>query len=333
MAGIKKLRRIQLGQEGTAGTETAATAVWLGMGVLQDNREVVFVDEDVGYISGIDRTYIPQTEGAITFEAVEATFEQVQYLFEGSINNVGTGTQDTGGDGYIYTYTLPTTSTNSVQTFTIEGGDNQQEEQMLYSFCDSWTLTGAGGEAVMMSGEWVGQGVAKGTFTTQPSLATVEEILFGNAKLYIDSAGGTAGSTQVSNTLLDFEVSYDSGIVPKYTADGSLDFSFIQYTMPELLINVTFEHNTSAVTEKDNWRNETARLMRLELLGSAFATAGSSYSNKTVIIDAAGKWESFEALSDQDGNDVISGSFRARYNTTAQTFGQVVVVNEQTTLT
>ncbi len=54
MAGIKALRKIQLGREANAGTAVAATAIWRGMGTIEDTREVVVAEEDVGIIMGTE---------------------------------------------------------------------------------------------------------------------------------------------------------------------------------------------------------------------------------------------------------------------------------------
>ena len=96
MAGIKALRKIQLGRESTAGTEVNASTVWRGMGTLTDNLELTHVEEDIGFISPVDRTYIAKTEGAITFEDTPATFEQIPILFEAGIDTVA-GSQDGAG--------------------------------------------------------------------------------------------------------------------------------------------------------------------------------------------------------------------------------------------
>ena len=65
--------------------------------------------------------------------------------------------------------------------------------------------------------------------------------------------------------------------------------------------------------------------------GSALATPGN-YTYKTLIIDLAGKWEKFAALGDQDGDNVLTGTFRARYNSDAALFAEFVVVNALTVL-
>ncbi|RMD64623.1 hypothetical protein D6833_04125 [Candidatus Parcubacteria bacterium] len=331
MAGIKALRKIQLGRETTAGTAVAATTIWRGMGVLDDQREVIFPEEDIGYLSGVDRTYIPKYLAGMTFEEVEATFEQLPHVFEAGIATA-TPTQDGTGSGYIYTYTFPTTAANTIKTYTIEGGDNQQAWEMEYSHVANFALSGVAGEAWKVSAEWVGRQATPTSFTGSVSLPSVEEMLFSKTKLYVDDDSGTIGTTQISNTLLEANITVTTGLVPQFTADGNLYFSYLANVAPEVLLEVVFVHNGSAHTERTNWINETARQVRLLCEGSALSTPGTSYSYKTAIFDMAGKWERFEPLDERDGSDVVSARFRARYNSTAALFAQFVIVNELTSL-
>jgi len=112
------------------------------MGVIEDQSEQVEVEEHVGYISGVDRTYVPKLLAALSMEAVPATFEQLPYLCEAGIKAIGTGATDGAGSDRVYTYTLPTTALNTIKTYTIEGGDNQQAEEMEYCFVEDLELSG-----------------------------------------------------------------------------------------------------------------------------------------------------------------------------------------------
>jgi hypothetical protein len=38
-----------------------------------------------------------------------------------------------------------------------------------------------------------------------------------------------------------------------------------------------------------------------------------------------GKWDNFEKIGERDGNDVVTGNFRARYNSTAAGFFTAVI--------
>lgn len=326
--GIKALRKILLGAETTAGTAVDADTLWRGLGVIDDQREVIFADEDIGYLSGKNRTYVPKLGAAISFAPVPATFEQLPVILSAGVKNVITGVTDTGGSGKVYTYTFPTTAANSITTWTIEGGDDQQAEEMEYSFVNAFEISGNGGEAVQMSADWIGRQVSKCSFTASVTTpATVEEVLFGKGKLYIDAATGTIGTTEKSSTLLGMSLKVNTGWIEKHAANGQLYFSWAQSTKPEILLDVTFEHNATAVLEKDAWIAQTARLLRLKFEGNALTTAGT-FTYKSLIIDLAGKWESFGPIDELNGNDTVAGTFRAGYDATAAKFAEIKVVNE-----
>jgi hypothetical protein len=332
MPGIKALRKLQFGRETVAGTAIPATTIWRGMGVLEDQRETVFVEEDIGYLSGVDRTYQPKLLGALSLESVPATFEQLPHLLEMGVKAVGTGAADGVGTGKIYTYDLPTTAVPTLKTYTIEGGDNQAVEEMEYCYAEKITLEGKAGEAVMMSADIKGRQVTDSAFTGALVAPDVVDILFSKGKLYIDIISGTWGTTQKSNTLLDMSLALNTGLVPVWTADGQLYFSFTKSTMPEVVLALTFEHDAISAAEKVKWRAQTPSLIQLKFEGPAVATPGTTYTYKTLIVNLAGKWEKFDSLGEQDGNDIIKGTFRARYNATAAKFAQIIVVNELATL-
>jgi len=326
MSGIRALRKIQMGQETTAGTIVATSTIWRGIGTIEDGLETVFPAEDIGYLSGVDRSYIPKLAAKLAMESVEATFEQVPHVLSAGIKNAS-GSQDGSGSGYIRTYTFPTTTPNTLKTYTLQGGDNQQAEVMEYCFVEKFTLEGKSGESWMISADWIGRQVATTTFTSSVALPSVEEMLFGKTKIYIDAVSGNFGTTQKTMTLLAAKIDVTTGWIAKFTADGSLYFSFIQSTMPEVVMDLTFEHDATSVAEIAAWRAGTPRLIRLLAQGTTFTTAGSTYSVKTMIIDLAGKWETISALDDQDGNGIRVGTFRARYDPTKAEMGKIIMVN------
>lgn len=332
MPGVTKLSKVQLGQESTAGTAVAATQIWRGSGRADDQREVVFVDENIGILPQVNRTYIPKLAAGVEFAETPATFEQLSYIFSGGVEDVTTGVQDGAGSDYIYQHDAATTAQVTPQTFTIETGDDQQAEETEYCFVNDFTLSGAAGESVMLAANWIGRQVTNTTFTGAISVPSVEEVLFQKGTLYSDASGGTIGSTQISNSLLSFNLSYTSGFMPVWTADGDLFFSFIKQTRPELTMEMTFEHDSSMVAYMADFRAETTRLIQLNFTGSAVGTPGTTYSNKTFIINFAGQIESVSTLDDQDGNAIRSVTWRGVYSSTDSLFAQFIVVNELTSL-
>ena len=276
----------------------------------------MFPREDIGILMSTDRSYIPKVEAQLSLESTEATFEQLPYLFEMGVRTV----TPTTSSPITYTYEFPISSTDtaaSLATYTFRGGDNVAVEQFAYGFCRSFTLTGAGGQALMMSGEIIGRQVLPGSFTAAATIPTVEEILFSKGKLYIDGSATWPATTQKEHTLLDMSLSVTGGWTPVYTADGATHFSFLKQVEPEIVLTVTFEHDAEAVAEKAAWRAGTARSIKLDFEGSA--------ATKNLEILIAGKWDNFQKLGERDGNDIVQGTLRALYNATSRNYFKATI--------
>lgn len=167
------------------------------------------------------------------------------------------------------------------------------------------------------------------------ALPTVEEILGSKTYLYINAAGGTLGQTAKSATLLAAKLTIDSGRVPSWAGSTNLKFTGLNLDREKLSVklDLTCEFDGTATDEKAAWRAQTGRLIRLKVLGNAVADPGDNYTTKALVIDLAGKWEKFAVIDQQDGNDIITGTFRAEYSSGDSLFAKVTVVNELASLT
>lgn len=329
MPGIKQLRVINFGQESTPGTAVAATARFRGEGMLKDELELTFPEETIGYLPGLDRSYIARL-GATMQLSSPANFEQWPYVANAGIGLV-VPTTDTGS-GYIWTHTMPILTglaSSDIKTLTIEGGDNQENEEMEYSFVEDFEMAGKAGEAWMLTHNWRGRQVTVSAVTPSTDIAipNIEDMLFSKSLLYIDPTSDAVGTTLKSNTFLDCSIKVKTGLQIVEAADGQLYFSFIKGVQPEVTIDITFEHDGTATAEKAFWRSQTARQIRILCRGSALTVAGA-YTYKTWQGSFAGKWESFDKIDELNGNDVIKATYRARYNSVAALFAAFVCVNE-----
>ena len=331
MAGSTVFKELQLGQEVTNGTKVVSTTKWRGVATPRNEVEVIFVDEFLGNLAPGDLSYVGKLAGGFDFVDTVATYEQLPYLFQGGIKKVAP-VQDGAGTDYISAFAVHTTTKNAIQAFTVEGGDDQQEYEGGYGFVESFQLSGAMGDAVMMNSNWIVDQIVKGTFTAAQAAPTVAPLLVGDAKIYIDATAGTFGTTQVTTTVLGFTLAMNTGIKRLYTMDGQLFFTDIEYTRPEITLELRYRHNTSAVAEYDAWLAETIRLIRIEFTGPAVATPGTTYSNYTYRMDLAGKYASFGAIEDDDGNSIVVASLNARYSPVDAFFAEFTVVNEDVTL-
>lgn len=336
--GAKWAQKIQLGRESTAGTAVAATAIWRGIGGnLQDDREIVSVDEMIGVALPTTRAYIGRYGGKLAMAATPATFEQLPHILEAGIKSVGSGASDGVGSGKIYAYPVGMTAANTIKTYTIETGDNEQAEEMSYSFVEKFTLSGERHRAVMVSADWIGRTTNPTTFTGSLTAPTVEEILAPRSSFYIDAVSGTIGTTVVTGTLLKWELTVTTGWRPKYTLDmegggaqAGRVFSFVYFDRDSFSaeFSATYEHNTAAVAQKLLYGDATPRLFRISIPGSNLATGGTAYSLKTFILDMAAYYTEWSALDADEGNSIVNVKAKIGYNPTAAKALSITVVNE-----
>jgi hypothetical protein len=332
--GIYALQKIQFARNADSDSDdyVPATQIWRGNGQLEDTRNLYFVQENIGNLTGSNRTNTSLYGGKLALDAIEATYKQFPNLLEMSIK-AATPVTDSG-EVYTYTYPFPTTSVQTLKPYTIEGGDNSGAEALNFVHCMDWTLAGEGGKAWMMSGNLIGKQVIPQAFTGGASLPNVDgdTLNFSKTKFYIDADSDTWGSTLVSNTLLKATIKYNAKLVAKPTADGALTWSFIVAPQPDITVAVTFEHNASAVSAKVDWRAETPKLIRFLNQGTAFTSPGNTYSVRTAIFDFAGKWLKFNKIGNMNGNDILEGTFQVKSSEVQASAGQILIANNISTL-
>jgi hypothetical protein len=328
MPGVLSLSGNQWGKEVTPGTRVAATHIIRSpMFWPEDTREVVRTPEDVAIMGGVTRTHIPYVEAKLVLPETVINFEQLPIFLSAGIKNVVTGVADGVGTGKIYAYPLPLLSANSIQTWTAEGFDDNQEYEVGYVFFTEYTFKGASKGAWTIAGNLMGQEVATSTKTGALTLTSVEDVLFQKTKLYLDALGGTIGTTEKAGTIIGCEIKLITGWMPYYTGGSNLYFYGIKNVGWALTGKLTLEHDATLTAEYANLKNETGRLMRLESRCSALGTPGS-HTYKTLRFDLPIKFTKYGALGSQDGNNNGTLDFFSAYDLTAGAGPSITVVNQ-----
>jgi hypothetical protein len=336
--GIKRLDRLQFGKEVTPGTAVVATTRWRGAGnMLDDQRKIEEIDEFIGILGGgADRDAVVQLLGMVDLADVPATTEQFQYLLAMGLGGPTTGAADGAGTDKIYTTNIPTTTVPTLVPYSVEGGDNSEVEVMEYTVCKKITLKGAMGQTARMSGSLMGRQVTRlGASFTAATIPAVSELPVQKGKVYLDAVGGVYGATQLTGVIVGFEVNVEISINPIFTMDGNLYYAQPLYVDHKITGSLTFLHDTAAQGAsgaKLDFRNRTVKKLRLDLIGDAPASGGTTYQNKRIICDLPCKYLNPGPLADQSGNNVLNFKFHSRYNTTVGDAGKFVVVNELATL-
>ena len=336
--GAKAQRSVRYGFESTAGSATAATSYMHAFGTLEDQRETVFPNYDLYNLPGTTLSYVPKHQAALALESSPASFEEICAVFNCGIAQDTAGTQDgTTGSGYVYTFTAGTTAGTTIQTLTIETGDNVQAEEAAYMFVTDFNISGVAGEGLMISSNWLGRAVGTCSLTTTATIKVIEEVLASKGVICIDTVAGTMGGTPVTATLKGMDLKYNTGLIPLYSMDGNVYFTEIVQAQPEVTLDVTFLHETQSVAQIAAWKAETPKQLELEWLGAALTTAGGAsggaYTYSTLNLAMSGMWESFTKIDEEDGLDVVTGTFKALYDATSANYFVATVVHEDSDLT
>ena len=193
---------------------------------------------------------------------------------------------------------------------------------------------------------------AAGQFTSDLPISTVEDLIFARSRLYLADVAGSPSWTAVDSTFLGFDVGIDCKWVPKFTGQGNNSgtvptWEFALFTDYSISGSFTLEHNnwTSGTANglKEKWRDQTTLLMRIDCWGSKtplLTTTGSTLTPASPFSPSAGntysgvrfefpiKIQQISPLSDNDGNDIVSVSWVARYNATYGSTGYILVEND-----
>ena len=230
---------------------------------------VTFPEEDVGILSGTDRAYIAAEGAQLEMEDVEATFEQLPYIFEAGVKAVNTGAVDTGGTGYVYTYPLPrrprtrSTPTRSRPATPRAPRSCPSATSREFKLSRRGRRGGQGHRRPGWARAW-----RRMRSPAPLSLVDVEEILFSNGVLWIDTT--TVGTTTKSNTLMGMELDVPTGWRPIMAANGAIHFSRHQERRPRAHAAASPSSTTRrSIAEKAAWKAKTRRLdpPRLHRLG------------------------------------------------------------------
>lgn len=337
--GVTALEKTLIGVELLAGSSTdVVTTHARGTVKIKDRREIVYPPERVGKVGGTTRSYIPRTGGEATWDT-DAIFEQLPYALNAGIYST-VPTTDTGS-GYIWTWNVQHSSsdafaTTDLATIRFESGDNNAVETAVFGFLREFTLSGSQGAAMLFAGVFETRAPSTSASFTAVGDTDLqnpaETILFSKVSMSID-VSTDIGVTAKTETILDMTLRHRTGWVALPAKDGRLDFSNIKHIDDEIMLDVTFEHNGIAVAEKDAWKAETERAIRLQFAGSTLSSGGT-YTTKIFRIDLYGKWSTFgaEGLEEQEGDNVYRGTFRCAFSPTALAKATYLIVNELASL-
>lgn len=324
MAGELWNQQWEIGLESTSGSAVASTRImYFGPdSALTREREPRMHK----YMSGTRNTQRafslgPQQVGG-TLDMPLSASEIIEFLLmtvDGSVTPTG------AGSAKLWTF-VPGTA---VKSATIRWHDGARP----------WTAAGIVGSKLKISGsvkdattvtlDVMGYSLTQAALTGSLT-ARIPDIIEGwETKLYMDAFGGTAGSTAVTDSLINWEVEIDNQLTRKYIANNVLTVASLP--LGELAVKAKFTLEASAaraLTEYNNWDAATKRLIRLEFGQNEVISGGDK---KFVTVDLPGAWEAVDLGQTDEGTRAYELSLDYVYDTTNSFGVQIRAQNARST--
>lgn len=309
MAYITSLRLYQVGIQSAFGTAVAATAkIWAEsltvtpLGIM--NRPDV---ADGGVIAAHSGTEFVTRRGVQWTLRGPLAYEQLQtFLLAGIDGSVtGSGTAPT-----VWTFTQAFGTINTAPKYlTIErrfsDGTTPDDFEMADCFVTQIRISKGADERLDMEISGFGRIDADSTLTSSQALPTNESIPYALSTVSQDSSWANLGNTALSLQVLDWSFTYNTGLFPRYTADGRSNLDYNDRggpVRPSWNITLRLRAGTNFATEK-------AAALAATLRAIEIATAGTN--SRALTISALVKHEGPEIteMETDEGEDVFSVNY------------------------
>jgi hypothetical protein len=174
---------------------------------------------------------------------------------------------------YDYIWTPALTGATSVQTFTLQHGDAVEAEQYGYLMASGFNYKFARRETSCGADLFAQSASTGASITSSPTAVALRPIVGKHVNLYVDSASGSIGGTQLNNVL---EVGYScSGNYGQFWPLSRSNSSFASHLdmAPKHEVTLVLEADTTAVAYMTQLAAGTKLYMRVDAQGATIDTA------------------------------------------------------------
>lgn len=325
MAGEIWRSTFQIGKESEAGTTVAATRkMYFNPDSSRLSRERAARPHRfaTGTRDNVRAFTLGPTAVGGTLTLPLSAGEIIELLLMGIAGGV-TGVLQTAA--YQWTFTPG----NSLDAATIEWDDGARAWEAGGCYVNSLKFSGNVKEENTVEAEIFGLNMAQASLTGALTERTPDFIEGWETKLFVDALGDTPGTTQVTGTLINWEVEINNQLARKYFAANTQDVGALAFGELDIKAKLTFEAAAAAAaTAFSDWDGVNEQLVRLDF-GNNEQIAGSEY--KFVTIDLPGAWDAFDLGGTDEGTRTYELGLQYVYDAT-NAFGlQIIAQNDRET--
>jgi len=334
--GTRVLSKVQYGKETAHGTAVAADTMLLCTATLPEaDRETKIPTVNMGVRSNklLSAAYTAKilADGVTLADADGAYYQLLPLLLSMGIKNITPAEQTPSQADYLWDAPAPQTAAESVDSVTLEVGDDTQGYEVAYCLARRLTISGdcESGEC-HVSADVFGDQIVQTTLTGALAVPSVEMINAKLSRLYINDTWAALGNTELASALVNWELVMDLGVHPKFLGSASRKFTTHGQAMIGAELTLTLERIAGVATEELKYRPAsgyavTPRFVRVEVTGNQIGSGEVS----TLTMDLAGVWTSWQPLGgDREGNTLDVVKLAAGYDITgAQAIRLAAITN------
>lgn len=294
MAGELWRQYWQLGKETTPNTTVAATRrMYFGdKSVMKRERPPRPKRFSTGTRQSVRAFTLGMTEVGGSWEMPLSASEIIEWL----LMSIAGGVTPTDNDPvFLWVFTPG----NSLESATAEWYDGARGWDCGGVLINKLTFEGSVDGENMVKAEPFGMSMETATPTGSLTERVPDFIEGWETALFVDSFGGTPGSTQVDGTLINWSVELDNMLERKAFAQNTNNYLALPMGEIGVKAKLTFEAAPSGTaTEFANWDAATKRLVRL-MFGNNEVISGSD--KKFVSVDIPGAWDAVDISGSDKG--------------------------------
>lgn len=309
MAGELWRSYFQIGLETTAGTTVPATRRMyfdVDGSSFKRERDARPHKFATGSRDNVRAFTLGPTKVSGTLKMPLSATEIVELLLMG----LRSGVTPSGSGVYLWSFTPGTT----LAPATIEWHDGARAWEAGGCYVNKLKFSGGANEENSVEAEIFALNLATASMTGSLTERVPDFIEGWETLLYIDALGGTAGTTNIAGTLINWEIEFDNQLGRKYFADNTLSQGGTPIGELMVTAKLTFEAAASqAATEFTNWDAVTERLVRLSFGNNVIISGSDEYF---VTIDLPGAWDAFDLGGSDEGTRTYELSLQYVYDPT-----------------
>jgi len=240
---------------------------------------------------------------------------------------IGAPTTTTPGGGTttrLHTYKPGSTAPESG---TFQWDDGASAWQMSGVYANTLQIEGSAGGDNMLSAELFAKAMTQTALAGTPTDRTPNFYQGWEAKMYLETIGGTPGSTNIASTLVNWSVTFNNNLGRKFTADNVNAMNKATLGEIDVTADLVFEAaSATALAEYNHWfTDDTAgRLVRLEF-GNNDILEGAL---KTFVkVDLPGKWTAVDISGSDAGTRTYNLTLGYKYDSVLAAGFQLLAQN------